>query len=69
MYRQNCNINRTLVGKKIVEHSDVAGASLVGAAPTKSSFWTKYLASLDRLKSTTRQDEKQLCCGIWCDLY
>ena len=40
MYRQNCNINRTLVGKKIAEHSDVAGASPVGAAPTKSSFWT-----------------------------
>ena len=29
-----------LVGKKIVDHSDVVGASPVGAAPTTSSFPT-----------------------------
>ena len=39
-YRQVCNIRRTLVGNKIVDHSDVVGASPVGAAPTTSSFST-----------------------------
>ena len=33
-------ITRTLVGNKIVDHSDVVGASPVGAAPTTSSFST-----------------------------
>ena len=32
------NISRTLVGSKIVDNSDVVGASPVGAAPTTSSF-------------------------------
>ena len=39
-YRQISNISRTLVGYKIVDHSDVVGASPVGAAPTTSSFST-----------------------------
>ena len=39
-YRQVSNIRRTLVGNKIVDHSDVIGASPVGAAPTTSSFST-----------------------------
>ena len=34
------NIRCTLVGNRIVDHSDVVGASPVGAAPTKSSFST-----------------------------
>ena len=33
-------IEDTFVGNKIVDHSDVAGASPVGAAPTTSSFST-----------------------------
>ena len=37
-YRQVSNIRRTLVGNNIVDHSDVVGASPVGAAPTTSSF-------------------------------
>ena len=37
---QTSNISRTLVGHKIVDHSDVVGASPVGAAPTTSSFLT-----------------------------
>ena len=37
-YRKVSNIRRTLVGNKIVNHSDVVGASPVGAAPTTSSF-------------------------------
>ena len=39
-YRNISNISRTLVGNKIVDHSDVVGASPVGAAPTTSSFST-----------------------------
>ena len=38
-YRQVSNISRTL-GNKIVDHSDVVGASPVGAAPIASSFST-----------------------------
>ena len=39
-YRKVSNIRRTLVGNKIVDHSDVVGASPAGAAPTTSSFLT-----------------------------
>ena len=39
-YRKVSNIRRTRVGNKIVDHSDVVGASPVGAAPTTSSFST-----------------------------
>ena len=39
-YRKTSNISRTLAGNKIVDHSDVIGASPVGAAPTTSSFST-----------------------------
>ena len=39
-YRKTSKISRTLVGNKIVDNSDVAGASPVGAAPTTSSLWT-----------------------------
>ena len=39
-YRKVSNIRRTLVGIKIVDHSDVVGASPVGAAPNTSSFST-----------------------------
>ena len=38
MYRQVSKIRRTLEGNKIIDHSDVVGASPVGAAPTTSSF-------------------------------
>ena len=39
-YRIVSNIRRTLVDNKNVDHSDVVGASPVGAAPTTSSFST-----------------------------
>ena len=39
-YRKVSNIRRTLVGNKIVDHSDVVEASPAGAAPTTSSFST-----------------------------
>ena len=40
IYRKTSNISRTLVGNKIVDNSDVVGASPVAAAPTTSSFST-----------------------------
>ena len=40
LYRQVFNIRRTLVENWIVDHSDVVGASPVGAAPGTSSFCT-----------------------------
>ena len=39
-YHKTSDISRTLVGKEIVDNSDVVGASPVGAAPTTSSFST-----------------------------
>ena len=41
-YCQTYNISCTLVSNKIVDHSDVVGASPVGTAPTTSSFSTKH---------------------------
>ena len=40
IYRKTSNVSRTLVGNKIVDNSDVIGASPVGAAPPTSSFST-----------------------------
>ena len=40
LYSKTSNIRCTLVGNKIVDHSDAVGASPVGAAPTTSSFST-----------------------------
>ena len=68
-YRQVSNIRRTLVGKEIVDHSDVVGASPVGAAPTTSSFSTQPLTSTDWVKTTTIWDERHLSFEIWCVLY
>ena len=36
----NLNMSCTLIGNKIVDYSDVVGASPVGVGPTKSSFST-----------------------------
>ena len=49
------NISRTLVGNKIVDHSDVVGAS-PGAAPITASFSTERMASVDWTKPTARPD-------------
>ena len=65
IYHQTFNIRRTLVGNKIVDHSDVVEASPVGAAPTTPSFLTEHLASMDWAKTTARQDKKHLSLGIW----
>ena len=39
-YRKTSYISRTLVSNKIVDNSDVVGASPAGPAPTTSSFST-----------------------------
>ena len=39
-YRKTSNISRTSDSNKFVDHSDVVGASPVGAAPTTSIFST-----------------------------
>ena len=68
-YHKISNIRRTLIGNKIVDHSDVIGASPVGAAPTTSSFSTWHLASKDSAKTAARHYKNLLSVGIWCDLY
>ena len=40
IYRKTSNISRILVGNKIIDRSDVVGASPAGAAPNTSSFLT-----------------------------
>ena len=68
-YHKTSNISRTLVGNKIVDHSDVVGASPVGAAPPTSSFSTWHLASRDSAKKAARQYQNLLSVEIWWDLY
>ena len=68
-YRQVSNISRTLEGNKIVDHSDVVGASPVGAAPTTSSFSTWHLASMGWAKATAWWDENDLSFDCGCVLY
>ena len=65
-YCQTSNISQTLVGSKIVDHSDVIGASPIRTAPTTSSFSTQHLASKDWAKTTARRDEKHL--SLWFDV-
>ena len=58
IYRQTSNISRTFVGDNIVDHSNVVGASPIGAALTTSSSSNQHLASMDWTKTTTSRDEK-----------
>ena len=66
---QISNIRRTLAGNKIVDHSNVVGASPGSSAPTTSSFTTQHLVSIDCAKTTARRDKKHLSLEIWCVLY
>ena len=54
-YHQMSNISHTFVGNKIVDHSDVVGASPVGAAPTTSSFstWLQWFGQRQPQDETT----------------
>ena len=60
IYRQVSNIRRTLEGNEIVDHSDVVGASPVGAASTTSSFSTQHLDSMGWAEATACWDENHL---------
>ena len=61
------------MGNRIADHSDVVGASPIGAAPTTSSFSTWHPASRDSAKAVARQYENllnvwdlvRLILGIW----
>ena len=68
-YRKTSSISRTLEGNKIVDNSDVVGASPAGAAPTTSSLSTEHLALIGWAKTTARGYKKHLSFGIWCDFY
>ena len=68
-YRQVSNISRTWEDNEIVDHSDVVGASPVGAAPTTSSFSPEQLPSLYCAKTTTSRVDKYLSFWNWCVLY
>ena len=57
-YHQTSNIRHTLVSNKIVDHSDVVGASPVGTAPAASSFSTEHPPAMVWAKTIARQDEK-----------
>ena len=58
-YREISDISPTLVGNKIIDHSDVVGASLVGAAPTASALipeWTPGFYRLRKDNCKTRRE-------------
>ena len=59
IYRKVSNISHTLVGNKIVDHSDVVGASPVGAAPTVHfhpplNTWLQWMIGQKQLQDETR---------------
>ena len=67
IYRQTSNIRRTLVANKLVGHSDVIGASPVGAAPTTSSFSTLTHGSNGLGKDNSKTIRETLTfLVIWC---
>ena len=68
-HRQTSNISRNLVHNKLVDPSDVFGASPVGAAPTISSFSTSHPASTDWARKTAKRDGNHLSFAIWCAFY
>ena len=62
-YRQTSNTRRALVGSYVADHSHVARAFPVGAAPATSSFSTEHLVSVYCTKTTVRRYEKHLSFG------
>ena len=56
IYRQTSNIRHILVGNKIVDHSDVVGASPIGDAPTASRLntWLQWINGQRQLQDETR---------------
>ena len=64
-YCQTYTIRCTIVRNKIVDHSDVVGASHVSTAPTTSLFSTLYMDSMDWAKTSVRRHEKYFSFVIW----
>ena len=64
-FRQTSSIHSTLVGKEIVDHSNVVRASTVGTSSAVSSFSTWYLTSINWTKITARREEKLLSLGVY----
>ena len=64
-YCQVSNMRRTLVGNKIVDHSDVVGASPIDAAQTTSSFSTPGLKGLGKDDFKTRWESFQFWDSVW----
>ena len=58
-YRKTFNITCTLLDNRLVDSSDVVGA-------TTSSFSTQYLTSMDWAKTTARRDKKHLKSVLLC---
>ena len=54
MYPQTFDISRTFVGNEIVKHSDIIGASPIGAATTTSWFSAQHMAAIDWAETTAR---------------
>ena len=59
-YRKTSNIRHTLMGNKNGDHSDVVGASPVGAAPTTSSFSFRLNIWLQGLRQRHPQDSTRI---------
>ena len=66
-YRQTSTMSRTLVGNKILDHSDVVGASPVCTAPTNIFILdlTDGFSGLGKDNCRTRRETFQLCDFMW----
>ena len=68
-YRKTFNIRRTILGNKIVDHSDIVGASPVGAAPATSLFvsntWLQWIQQRQLQDETKKWDFVRLVLEIW----
>ena len=62
--RKTSYIRRTLVGNKIVDHSDHRLSALL-----QLHLHSRHLASMDWAKTAERRDDKHLSDVIWCALY
>ena len=67
-YRQTSNQRHTLRGNKLVDHSDVVGASLSALHQlhlhSPLNAWLQWIG-----QTTPRQGRNHLSFAIWCDLY
>ena len=69
LYRKTSDISRTLIGNKIVDNSDVVGASPVGAAPNYIFILNLTPGFNGFSKDNCKRIQETFKFGIWCDLY